>query len=313
MEIKKFTLKNAKGMTVDIINYGAIVTQIMVPDRDGTLANVVLGFEDLSHYPKSNPSYFGAIVGRFANRIGGAKFELEGKTYKLPKNDGENALHGGLKGFDKVFWQVEEIHTGLKFSYQSTDMEEGYPGNLKVSVTYSLNDQNELGITYKATTDKTTPVNLTHHSYFNLSGVDGSTILDHELMIDADTYTVTDQSCIPTGEIRRLEKELDFRKFRRVGESVDQIQDGYNHNYILNHKSKVVAILKDPKSGRSMEVMTTEPGLQLYTGYFLETPFTGLCLEAQHFADSPNKKEFPSTILHPGEIYRQTTTYRFKA
>jgi aldose 1-epimerase len=316
MMLQKYKLSNSHGMSVEFINFGGIVTKMMVPDHEKILANVVLGFVDETEYLKHNPPYYNALVGRFANRIGGAKFSIDGMTYPLFKNDGANALHGGKKGFDKVFWKVEEIKKAesYKLTYLSPDMEEGYPGNLKVEVIYSLNEENEFSIHYSATTDKVTHVNLTHHGYFNLSSDSNSTILDHELTIDADHYSVSDDLSIPTGEIRKADGPVDFRKMKTVGEDIKSFKDGYNHNYILNHPDgkSVVATLCDPKSGRVMEVITTEPGLQLYTGYYLDQCYSGLALEAQHYPDSPNKNHFPSTLLKPGQTYRQATIYRFR-
>ncbi len=315
MELKKYKLSNSQGMNVEFINFGGIVTKMMVPDANGKLANVVLGFEDESEYLKHNPSYYNALIGRFANRIGGAKFEIDGKSYPLFKNDCENSLHGGKKGFDKVFWEIEQLEreNSYKLTFLSPDMAEGYPGNLKVEIIYSLNDKNEFSINYSATTDKDTHVNLTHHAYFNLSGDKKSTILDHELFIDADTYSAADEYSIPTGAILSIDGPTDFRELKSIGKDINQFRDGYNHNFILkNADSRVVsAFLRDPKSGRSLEVLTSEPGIQLYTGYYLDNRYTGVALEAQHFPDSPNKPMFPSTLLKPGQEYRQTTIYRF--
>lgn len=315
-ELQIFTLQNSAGMRVEFINYGGIVHGIFTPDRDGKVENVALGFDDPQKYLAANPPYYGAIVGRFANRIGGASFEIDGVKYQLQKNDSTNALHGGVRGFDKVFWEVEELEQGrsAKLSYLSKHMEEGYPGNLKVEVTYTLNDRNEFTIRYIATTDKPTHVNLTSHSYFNLSGNRSSSMLDHLLQIDSDRVTASDSSYIPTGEILEVSGPTDFRQPKRIGEEIEDVHEGYNHNYILNKPDgkSVVATVSHEKSGRVMEVITTEPGLQFYSGYFLDTRFNGLALEAQHYPDSPNKPQFPSTLISPGETYRQTTIYRFR-
>lgn len=326
MQIENYTLKNSRGLSVNFINYGGILTHLFAPDKNGQMGDVLLGFDDVATFAKTNPSYYGTLVGRFANRIGGARFTIDGETYPLFKNDGENSLHGGKLGFDKVAWTVEEIEPAKSYrlTYTSRDMEEGYPGNLKTEVVYSLNDANEFSIDYTAKTDRATHINLTSHGYFNLSGVPGTDMLDHELTIDADTYTVSNASYIPTGEIRALEPALDFRKPMTVGKHIAGVHEGYNHNYILNHpgRTNVVATVHHPRSGRFMEMMTTEPGVQFYSAYFLDPTlvgkggqiaprYGGLCLEAQHYPDSPNQPTFPSTLLRPGETYRQTTTYRF--
>ncbi len=327
-EVYLFTLKNKNGMTVKITNYGGIVTSISVPDKNGNFDDVVLGYDNLEGYLKETP-YFGAIVGRYANRIAKGKFTIDGKEYNLAINNGPNSLHGGIKGFDKVVWDAEPFQkandTGIKLHYLSKDGEEGYPGNLDVSVTYTLTDDNELRIEYSATTDKATPVNLTHHSYFNLAGTSGRDILGQVLFIDADRYTVVDDNLIPTGELGDVTgTPMDFRKPAVVGSGIDKVKGGYDHNYVLNNKGKLakVARLYDPVSGRYMDVFTTEPGVQFYSGNFLDGSITGkkgviykkhfgLCLEAQHFPDSPNHPEFPNTILKPGEKYTQTTVYKF--
>jgi len=323
-----YTIINKNGLTVKITNYGGIVTSLMVPDTGGNFADVVLGFDLLSEYMVST-SYFGALVGRYANRIAGGKFSLDGQEYILARNNGPNHLHGGTKGFDRVVWDAEEIRTrdghGLKLTYTSTDGEEGYPGSLEVAVTYSLTDSDELMIDYTATTDKATPVNLSHHSYFNLAGAGNGDILSHHLFIDADKYTVVNDNLIPTGELRNVAgTPLDFRKPVRIGQRINQVKGGYDHNFILNNKGYFarVAEVFEPVSGRVMEVFTTEPGLQFYSGNFLDgtakgkegkvyNKHYGFCLETQHYPDSPNQPAFPNTILKPGEKYQQTTMYRF--
>ena len=338
--IRAIILTNANGVTAKIITYGGILTELRVPDKAGKFADVVLGFDNLDGYLKGHP-FFGANAGRVANRVAGGKFTLDGKEYTLAKNNGPNALHGGEKGFDKKVWKVERHvngpdFVGVRLSYLSKDGEEGYPGNLQAYVTYSLTDQNGLRIEYEATTDKATPVNLAHHSYFNLGGHDSGTILDHLLQLDADKFTPTDDTLIPTGELKAVEgTPLDFRKPAAIGQRIGELKGkgadnpgGYDHNLVLNggetKEPRKVGSLKDPKSGRVMELLTTEPGVQFYTGNFLSGKDKGkggaayqkhqaLCLEAQHFPDSVNKPNFPSTILKPGQTYKQTTIYRFKA
>jgi aldose 1-epimerase len=296
---------------------------------------VVLGYPTLDGYLKPHP-YFGAIVGRVGNRIAKGKFTLEGVTYKLATNDGENHLHGGIKGFDKVVWNAEPVRedsaVGVKFSYLSKDGEEGYPGNLSCAVTYWLTNNNELKIEYQATTDKATPVNLTHHSYFNLAGQGQGDILNHQLEILADRFTPVDKGLIPTGELRSVEgTPMDFRQPHTIGERINSDDEqlkfglGYDHNWVLNKTSDSLALaarVYEPATGRVMEVRTTEPGLQFYCGNFLDGTLTGkegrvykhrygFCLETQHFPDSPNQPKFPSTILRPGETYNTETVYRF--
>lgn len=316
-------------MQVDIINYGGIITSIKVPDNQGNIADVVLGFDDPDNYTKVHP-YFGALVGRFGNRIAKGKFHLDGEAYTLAVNNGPNHLHGGIKGFDKGFWNVEERKqtNSLVLSYLSDDGEEGYPGTLSVEVTYTLTDKNELQIDYLATTDKATPVNLTSHSYFNLSGNNQNSILDHELMINADQYTVVDKDLTPTGQLKHVNgSEMDFTSSKKIGQDILKVKEGggYDHNYVLrdwNGSLKQAALLYESSSGRMMEVLTTEPGLQFYSGNFLDGSLIGkdddvyqkhdgLCLETQHFPDSPNHEQFPSTILRPGQTYKSSTIYRF--
>jgi aldose 1-epimerase len=329
--VELYTLTNAKGMKAQIMTYGATLTGLWVPDRDGKLADVVLGFDDLQGYLKGHP-FFGSTVGRVANRIAKGKFTLDGREYKLFVNNGPNTLHGGKKGFDKVIWTAAPVKgNAVKFTYKSSDGEEGYPGNLTASVTYTLTDDNELRLDYEATADKATPVNLTNHSYFNLAGQGSGTILGHELTLEADKYTPPDDTLIPTGEIKAVKgTPLDFTTPHTIGERIDQLKDktgGYDHNFVLNGGGKKLAPaarVREPKSGRVMEVLTTEPGVQLYTGNFLDGKLQGkggaaypkhgaLCLETQHFPDSVNHANFPSTILRPGATFRSTTVYKFSA
>lgn len=322
-----FTLTNAKGTEVKISNYGGTVTSFVTADKAGGKSGIIIGFDSLNNYLQK-PPYFGALIGRYGNRIGNAKFTLEGKEYKLAANDGKNALHGGLKGFDKVVWDATVVNDSLPsltLNYISKDGEEGYPGNLKVTVKYTLTEDNELKIEYNAETDKATPVNLTNHTYFNLSGDVSNTILNHTLMIDADNYTPVDSTLIPTGEIKAVKgTPFDFTSPKKIGRDIDSVKGGYDHNWVLNKKDaslQKVAVLSDSASGRSLEVYTTEPGLQFYTGNFLNGKFinrdgksikqhTALCMETQHFPDSPNKPNFPSTILKPGEKYHSETVYK---
>ncbi len=327
-EVFLYTLSNPSGFTVQITNYGGIVTSIKTPDREGRFAEVVLGFDNLGGYLIKHP-YLGAIVGRCANRIAKGKFKLDGKEYTLAKNDGHCHLHGGEIGFDKKIWTPETFAdtsvASLKLSYLSPDGEEGYPGNLEVTVTYRITLDNRLQIEYFAKTDKPTPINLSHHGYFNLSATSGRNILNHELFIDADKYTVVDSLHIPTGELKDVTNtNMDFRTPMIIGARLGLIPGGYDHNYVLNNDGKFarVAELHDPESGRVMEVFTTEPGMQFYTGNFLDGSIVGeyglvyqkhhgLCLETQHFPDSPNHPNFPNSILRPGETYSQLTTYKF--
>jgi aldose 1-epimerase len=330
--VDMYVLSNVKGMKAKVITYGAILTELDVPDRDGKLGDVVLGFDDLKGYLKGHP-FFGATVGRVANRIAKGKFTLNGKTYRLATNNGPNSLHGGLKGFDKVLWKAEvakkKAGAAVKFTYESPDAEEGYPGNLAVAVTYRLSDDNELRIDYRATTDKATPVNLTNHSYFNLAGPKSGTILGHEMMLAADKYTPVDNTLIPTGDIKPVKNTpLDFTKATRIGARIDKLKGdpgGYDHNFVLRKGKKPLkraARVYEPKTGRVMIMYTTEPGVQFYSGNFLDGSLRGrggvvyrkhqgFCLEAQHFPDSVNHPNFPSIILEPGKTYKQTTVYRF--
>jgi aldose 1-epimerase len=334
--VDQYILTNASGMKAKIITYGAILTELDVPDRDNKLGDVVLGFDDLKDYAAGHP-FFGATVGRVANRIAKGEFTLGGKTYKLARNNGPNALHGGLKGFDKVVWKAEPFPVKLadaaaiKFSYVSKDGEEGYPGNLSVTVVYLLLNDNSLRIDYHAETDKPTPVNLSNHTYFNLAGAKAGDILDHEVMLNADKYTPVDETLIPTGEIKPVKgTPLDFTKPHKIGERIDQLKVdpvGYDHNFVLNQSDKKLALaarVYEPKTGRSLEMFTTEPGVQFYTGNFLDGKQTGrggvaykkhagFCLEAQHFPDSVHHDNFPSIILEPRQVYKQTTVYKFAA
>ena len=327
-----YVLTNANGMKAKVMTYGAILTELDVPDRDGKLGDVVLGFDNLQSYLAGHP-HFGATTGRVANRIAKGKFSLDGKDYTLAVNNGPNSLHGGLKGFDKVVWKAQPNETpdaaGVQLTYVSRDGEEGYPGNLTTVVTYMLTNQNELRIDYKATTDKPTPINLTNHSYFNLAGPPSGDILDHELELEADEYTPADDTLIPTGEIRSVKgTPLDFTKATKIGSRIAQVADktgGYDHNFVLRSKGKkleLAARVHDPKTGRVMEMSTTEPGVQLYTANFLDGKLKGkdgvafkkhqaFCLEAQHFPDSVHHPKFPSIILRPGETYTQTTVFKF--
>ena len=311
------------------MTYGAIVTELHVADKSGTFGDIVLGFEDLASYLRGH-SYFGAIVGRVANRIARGKFKLDGVEYRLAINDGLNHLHGGLKGFDKVLWQAEPAQTstgsGVKLSYLSHDGEEGYPGNLSVAVTYVVTEDNELRIEYAASSDRATPINLTNHSYFNLAGAEHADILAHELSLAADHFTPVDDELIPTGEITPVkDTALDFRKSTSIGARLRELPGGYDHNFALNRSGNGLtsaAYVSEPTLGRSMEILTTEPGIQFYSGNFLDGSLKGkkgvkyeehrgFCLETQHFPDSVNHPNFPTTIFRPGETYAQTTVYRF--
>jgi aldose 1-epimerase len=325
-----YTLTNPGGITARITNFGGILVSLQAPDRNGKIADITLGFDKLDGYLGQHP-YFGAIVGRYANRIGKAQFRLDGKVYKLAANDGENHLHGGNKGFDKVVWRLEDIsaegdQATVKLSYKSEDGEEGYPGNLACSVTYTLTRDNELKISYEAETDKPTVVNLTNHSYFNLAGQGNGDILAHELTLNADKYTVVDKGLIPTGENRPVEgTPMDFTSPKTIGSRVDLVEGGYDHNYVLNSGGGTLTLaarVYEPTSGRVLEVYTDQPGVQFYTGNFLDGSITGkggklykkhygFCLETQHFPDSPNKPDFPSVVLRPGQKYQTQTVYKF--
>jgi len=330
-QVELFTLTNKNGLVAKVTNYGGIVTELHVPDKNGQNGNVVLGFATLDKYVAGHP-FFGTITGRVANRIGKGTFTLDGKQYKLETNNGPNHLHGGNNGFDKKVWQPEPRETkngpALRLSYLSPDGDAGYPGNLNTTVTYTLTNDNELKIDYQATTDKPTIVNLTNHSYFNLAGDGNGTVLDHELMINADRYTVFDKTQIPTGEIKSVKgTPLDFTKATPIGQRIKEVEGGYDHNYVLNGKTgemKLCARVRDPQSGRVMEIRTTEPGVQLYTANGLDGKITGVsgkpypkygafCLETQHYPDSINHPEFPSVVLRPGETYKTTTVHKFTA
>jgi aldose 1-epimerase len=330
-----YRLYNDAGMDLAITNYGAAVVELCVPDRDGNRADVVLGFDSLSVY-LAHSEYFGAIIGRYANRIAGGRFVLNNSEYILRRNEGDNHLHGGMKGFDKVLWQSEpdrsHRHVALKLSYFSRDGEEGYPGNLLVNVIYTLTNENVFSIAYTATTDQPTIVNLSHHTYFNLAGNGSGDILEHELMIDADLFTPVNRSLIPTGEVKSVRgTALDFTQMTGIGKRIDSNEEqlacggGYDHNWLLNRSGGelvLAAKVHEPKFGRTMELHTTEPGLQFYSGNMIGEsvmgkaghvyrPRCGLCLEPQHFPDSPNQPQFPSTVLKPGDQYRQTSAFKF--
>ena len=322
-----YTLTNKNAVTVKITNFGGIVTEIYTKDKNDSLANIVLGFDSIGPYTRNHP-FFGALVGRYANRIGAAKFTLDGKTYKLNPNNGKNTLHGGLVGFDKKIWEATELKgkdsVALQLTYTSPDMEEGFPGTLKSTITYVLNDSNELKIYYNAETDKPTVINLTNHSYFNLTGAKEN-VLNHSMVIYADSITPVNDELIPTGKIESLiGTAFDFTTPHTIGERIDQVTGGYDHNFIINKPKESygpVALVTDTISGRVLQMFSTEPGVQFYTGNFLDGTLTGhngvynknwgFCLEAQHYPDSPNRPNFPSVVLRPGEKYYQLTVYKF--
>ncbi len=326
-QVDQFTLENDHGMIVKVINYGGIITNIITPDKNNNPGDVVLGFDNLDGYLGEHP-HFGGIIGRFANRISKGRFVLNNTEYKLALNNGPNALHGGIKGFDRQLWtafkEMKEDEVGVTLAYESPDMEEGYPGNLLTEVRYILNNSNELIIKYKASSDKDTVINLTNHSYFNLN-TDESKIFDHTLRMEADYYTPLDETQIPTGEIIEVRNTpFDFTKKKTIGKDFEELENGYDHYFVINKKPdelKWFANVEDPLSGRRMEVATTEPGVQLYTSNFLDgikgkngrsySFQDAVCLETQHFPDSPNKPQFPSAILEKGNVYTQTTVYRF--
>jgi aldose 1-epimerase len=328
-----FTLLNSSGVEVRVITYGATIVTLRVPDRDGNFEDIVLGFDTLEQYLKGS-AYFGAIVGRYANRIARGRFTLKGKTYQLAVNNGANHLHGGIKGFDKVLWNAHEFRnadgSGLALQYLSTDGEEGYPGNLNLQVAYTLTDRNELAVDYSAKTDQATPINLSQHTYFNLAGDAKGDVLDHELRINADYFTPVDNSLIPTGAISPVEgTPFDFRRLKSMGENITQHHEqlsfgsGYDHNFVLNsnvrHPLAFAAQVIHRASGRVLDVSTTEPGVQFYTGNLLDSVegkakrvyqrHFGFCLETQHFPDSPNNKAFPTTILLPGQTFHSQTVF----
>ncbi|MFB9869192.1 aldose epimerase family protein [Vreelandella sulfidaeris] len=344
-QVDLYHFTNANGIELKVINYGGIIVSLKTPNVEGEFDDIVLGFDSLEtylseEYRQANP-YFGAIIGRYGNRIANGEFSLNGDTYTLATNDGDNHLHGGDKGFDKVLWEAEpfenEDGSGLVLRYTSEDGEEGYPGKLETQVTYTLTDDDELEVEYQATTDKATPVNLTQHSYFNLKGEGSDTILDHQLMINADAFTPVNESLIPTGELRSVEgTPFDFTQPTPIGERIEQDNEqlsyggGYDHNFVLARDNAasdelvLAAKVWEPQSGRMVEVSTTEPGIQFYSGNFLDSSLTGkqgqsyehrsgFALETQHYPDSPNQEAFPSTILEPGETYRSRTVYRFAA
>lgn len=330
--VELYTLTNSKGMEVSVSTYGGIVTSIKVPDRAGKFADVVLGHDSVDGYIKNNSPFLGATIGRYGNRIGKARFSLEGVEYKLVANNGANSLHGGPTGFNTRLWTAKPLKNGVALSYLSKDGEEGFPGNLSVTVTFTVTENNELRIHYQATTDKTTVVNLTNHSYFNLSGAGEGDVLEHLLTINADRFTPVDNGLIPTGELQPVEgTPFDFRRPVAIGARIDdpypqmKLGGGYDHNFVLNRTGAgliLAARAVDPKSGRVLETLTTEPGMQFYAGNFLNGSIVGkggkaynkrygFCLETQHYPDSPNKPGFPSTTLKPGEHYDTTTVYRF--
>jgi aldose 1-epimerase len=325
--VNLYTLTNSHGLLAKVITYGTIITELHVPDRTGNNGDIVLGFDNLDQYLKGHP-YFGCTVGRVANRIAKGRFTLDGKAYQLAVNNGPNHLHGGLKGFDKAVWKAEpKSGASVKFSYSSPDGEENYPGKVDAVVAMALTDANELRIDYSAVTDKPTPVNLTNHSYFNLAG--HGDILNHELMLAADFFTPSDETSIPTGEIKPVKgTPMDFTTPKPIGSRISQVKGekiGYDHNYFINHGGKdltLFARVRERETGRVMEVSTTQPGVQFYTGNYLDGSLTGkhgvvygqhtgFCLETQHFPDSVNHPNFPSVILRPGQSYRQTTVFKF--
>ena len=326
--ITEYTLTNAAGMQAGIINYGGTVTKLIVPDKNNSMGDVVLGYDSLSGFLQTGNPYFNSLIGRYGNRIAKGKFTLDGKNYTLAGNNNGNSLHGGNKGYDKVIWNAEKLNdSSLKLTYLSKDGEEGYPGNLNITVIYTLTSDNSLKLEYTATTDKATPVNLTSHCYFNLSAGRDSTILNHQLQLNASKYTPVDDALIPTGKLEDVKGgPMDFTTEKVIGKDIAQVKGGYDHNWVLNRNGnglEKAGSLYDPVSGRYMEVFTTEPGIQFYSGNFLDGTLTNtkggqkyvkhaaLCLETQHFPDSPNQPGFPNTILKPGETYSQTTVYKF--
>jgi aldose 1-epimerase len=335
IEVDQFIMKNNNGMKVGVITYGGIINFLTAKDKNNVYKDVVLGFHDLAKYEAGSP-YFGAIIGRYGNRIADGKFDLKGETYELVKNNGDNHLHGGSKGFDKVVWKAKQNITknlaSIELRYLSKDMEEGYPGDLEVKVTYTLNNNDELTVNYEASTDKSTIINLTQHSYFNLSGDFKNDILDHEIVIDADSFLPVNSKLIPTGELQNVTgTPFDFRKSKKIGNDINKENEqlnnglGYDHCWALNNHHegfRFAASAHDQTSGRFLEIFTDEPGIQFYTGNFLDGTLpsktegnynyrTGFCLETQHFPDSPNQKDFPSVILNPGEKYFSKTSFKF--
>lgn len=334
--IEKYTLKNGNGVEMDVITYGGRITSLKVPDNKGNFENVVLGYDNLEDYLREEDPFFGALIGRFGNRIAKGKFSLNGTEFTLATNNGENHLHGGINGFDRVVWDIKPIGVdngaALNLTYLSKDGEEGYPGNLTVNVIYYLTNDNTLEVSYKATTDKETIVNLTQHAYFNLSGDFSKTILDHDIVLNADAFLPVDATLIPTGEIRNVEETpFDFRTAKMVGKEIDAENEqltfgkGYDHCWVLNGEKgtlRFAASAYDKASGRFMEIYSEEPGIQFYSGNFLDATLpmpdggtyghrTGFCLETQHYPNSPNQPEFPSVVLKPGETYSTKTTFKF--
>jgi aldose 1-epimerase len=330
-QVDLYWVENANGMVASVSNYGCVVTELLAPDREGRLGDVVLGYDTLEGY-LGDKAHLGAVVGRYGNRIAKGRFEIDGKAYSLATNNGPNHLHGGDVGFDQRVWEGEPTDSGVRLRYTSPDGEEGYPGTLAAEVTIELTDQDELTFSYRAATDENTHVNLTHHGYFNLRG--GGDILDHEVTLHADHFTPVDDGLIPTGELKAVEETpFDFRSGTKVGERIGDPDDqliaggGYDHNWVFARQQdglERIATVYDPESGRMMDVLTTEPGVQFYTGNFLDGSIigkngakyarrSGLCLETQHFPDSPNQPGFPSTLLGPGESYTTDTVYRFSA
>ncbi|MCG6187524.1 aldose epimerase family protein [Maribellus maritimus] len=332
-QVDLYTLKNSNGLVAQITNYGGKVVNLWTPDKNGNFGDIVLGFETIDEYFNTSEIYFGSLIGRYGNRIGSGTFSIDGTVYSLEQNNNGNALHGGIKGFNNVVWDASQLdEQTLELNYLSKDMEEGYPGNLNVKVVYKLTNENELKIEYWATTDRATPVNLTHHSFFNLKGAGNGDINEHIVQINADSYTPVDDGLIPTGEIAPVEgTPMDFRKptaiSERVRDDFEQLKfgNGYDHNWVLNQADNgltFAAKVLEPNSGRTMEVYTNEPGIQFYGGNFLDGTVTGkegkiyefrsaLCLETQHFPDSPNKPDFPSTVLKPGDEYYSICVYKF--
>jgi aldose 1-epimerase len=328
--IVQYTFHHSSGIELSIINYGGIVTKWVVPDRYGKLGDVVLGYDTLAGYLQNGNPYFGALIGRYANRIANGKFTLDGKDYQLARNNNGNSLHGGIYGFDKKVWDVKipEGDSSLQLSYYSKDGEEGYPGNLRVQVVYTFTRDTALRIEYSATVEgKSTPVNLTNHSYFNLSAGEDSTILSHQLQIQADAFLPVNETLIPTGKLEPVKgTAMDFTQLTTIGKNINLVKGGYDHNWVLRKQANVLALVANlyhPVSGRGIKVFTTEPGLQFYSGNFLNGTLKytnngkkyvkngALCLETQHYPDSPNQKDFPNTILHPGETFTSITVYKF--
>lgn len=330
-EVELYTFNNENGVELKVMTYGATIISLKVPDKNGQLGDIILGYDNLKDYVNNSP-YFGATVGRYANRIKRGLFTINGIKYQLSINNGKNHLHGGIKGFDKVVWDAQPFKennvVGLKLTYRSKDGEQGYPGNLIASVTYTLTNDNELKMEYEATTDKPTIVNLSNHCYFNLAGQGKRDVLDHELMINANSFTPVDDELIPTGEIKDVkETPMDFTSPKAIGARIKKVKGGYDHNFVLNNKNGSLALavrVYELTSGRTMEIYTTQPGIQFYSGNFLDGTITGkenkiykkhyaFCLEPQHFPDSPNHSNFPSVVLNPGEKYSQQSVYIFSA